>query len=252
MVGQVDSMGQLCAIVPFSSLCSWMRGTIPTTNFHMPDEIITLYTKESPADPVSCERSAYYDNAFTTYKDHYPALIDVFLFNKHSDVLLQKRGRNKRFNAGKLNTTVGGHINWGEQAKFSVIHECMEELGAPALAFPKDAYNQAFAKLQPYTHKAALLCEIKNFYRDFANDPIESRRTIKDRIWLYFGRYDGPIEIPDRDSAGYEWISLDALQKEFQQHPEQFTDGLKAFTETFGDEMENFVRTFCQNQPASL
>jgi len=58
----------------------------------MSDEIITLYTKEDPDKPIPCNRKEYYDNDFSIYKDHYPALIDVFLFNKHGDVLLQRRG----------------------------------------------------------------------------------------------------------------------------------------------------------------
>ncbi len=212
------------------------------------DEIITLYVKEAPDAPLSCGRTEYYDNDLTTYKEHYPALIDVFLFNRHGDVLLQKRGRHKRKNPGKLHTTVGGHISWGEKADFSVIHECMEELGAPALVFSKDEYMQAIAKLGAYTHKAALLCKMGEFFRNLSEDAIESRRDIKDRLWLYFGRYDGPIEIIDRESAGYEWVDLDTLEQEFQLYPNQFTEGLKQLVEDYGSEMREFVRTFTQKK----
>ena len=120
-------------------------------------------------------------------------------------------------------------------------------MGAPALVFSKQGYEQAFTKLEAYTHKTALLCEIGEFFRNYSNDSIESRRGIKDRIWLYFGRYDGPIEIPDRESAGYEWIDLDTLEKEFQTNPNQYTDGLKLYVENFGGEMRKFV---LQQNPA--
>lgn len=170
----------------------------------MSDEVITLYTKEKPNNPVSCDRTKYYDHDFTTYKDHYPALIDVFLFNKFGDVLLQRRGRNKRNNPYRLHTTVGGHINWGEKPEFSLVRECMEELGAPVLVFSQGVYSEALKKLKDYTHKAALVYEIKEFFRNYSDSQVKDRRGIKDRIWLYFGRYDGPIEIPDRESAGDE------------------------------------------------
>ena len=215
-------------------------------NPNMPAEIITLYTKDTPHQPQQCERGDYYQNDFTTYRNHYPALIDVFLFNAHGDMLLQKRSRHKRKNPGRLHTTVGGHINWGESPAFAVTHECMEELGAPSLVFPKADYAQAFAKLHPYTKKVALLCEINENYRDHTNDAIESRRNIKDRIWLYFGRYDGPVEIPDRDCSGYEWIDLATLKNEFASKPEAFTDGIRVFVETHENEMQEFIRDYCR------
>jgi isopentenyldiphosphate isomerase len=212
----------------------------------MPDEIITLYTKESPDSPVACARNEYYDNDFTKYANQYPGLIDVFLFNSHGDVLLQKRGRMKRSNPGRLHTTVGGHINWGENASFSVVHECMEEVGATALVFPKEKFDQAYQKLKPYTNKAALLREESVFFRDFRDDPDESRRYIKDRIWFYFGLYDGPIDTPDRQSAGYEWIDLKTLKEEFLKKPDDFTAGLKTYIENYGTEMEKFIETYCK------
>lgn len=121
----------------------------------------------------------------------------------------------------------------------------MEELGAPALVFSKERYDQAFEKLSPYARKAALICEAGSFYRNYADDPIEGRRTIKDRIWLYFGRYHGPVEIPDRSSSGYEWMDLATLKQEFSSHPDAFTDGIKLYVEEYGEAMEAFVDTYC-------
>lgn len=211
----------------------------------MPDELITLYLQGAPDQPIQCGRTEYYDHDFTTYKQHHPAIIDVCLFNVHGDLLLQKRGRDKRFNPGKLHVTVGGHVNWGEEASFSVVHECMEELGAPAIVFSKEKFEQAVTKLGPYAHRAALLYEVADFFRDLSSDPIESRRSIKDRIWFYFGLYNGPIENPDRSSAGYEWMDLEALKKELNEHPEQFTDGMLLYLETYGEAMQEFVAKYC-------
>ncbi len=210
----------------------------------MPEEIITLYLREELETPVACSRTEYYRNDFTRYHAHYPALIDVLLFNQYGDLLLQKRGRTKRIHGGKLHTSIGGHVAWGEQPDFCVIHECLEELGAPALVFSKERYPAAVHALADYTHRTALVCEIETFFRDYREDIIEDRRDIKDRTWLYFGLYDGPIEIPDRSSAGYEWIDLDTLQHEFIAHPEQFTPTLKLFVKDFGEQMKEFIRTY--------
>lgn len=215
------------------------------------EELITLYTREAPSEPILCARKDYYDNDFTTYQGHYPALIDVFLFNKSGEILLQRRGLNKRANPGKLHTSIGGHINWGEKPEFSLVHECMEELGAPTFLFAEDNYDQAIKKLEPYTHKAALVKEIKEFFRNYSKSDIENQRYIKDRIWLYFGRYDGVTEPPDEEVAGYEWFNLNNLSKEMEEKPDQFTAGIKIYFNEFNDEMRGFVSKYCKaNDPS--
>jgi len=213
----------------------------------MEDELITLYTREEPMEPVLCARKEYYDNDFTKYGEHYPALIDVFLFNKSGEMLLQRRGFNKRANPGKLHTSIGGHVSWGEKPEFCLVHECMEELGAPTFLFSNDAYDSAVKKLEPYTHKAALVKEVKEFFRNYSQSEIENQRKIKDRIWLYFGRYDGPTEALDEEVAGYEWFNLDTLGREIGNKPDQFTSGLVLYFNDFKDEMKSFVNKYCKN-----
>lgn len=213
--------------------------------FHyMTEEIITLYLADTPDTPVSCARMEYYDNCTTTYGKHHPGIIDVLLFNAHGDVLLQKRGRNKRVNPGKLSVTIGGHISWGDNADLTVVQESLEELGAPAMVFSPETFANAYEKFGEYTSKMALICNTCVYFRDFSEHPIEQRRDIKDRVWLYFGRYDGPIAIPDRQSAGYEWIDLDTLEREFQAHPEQFAENIKHHVEEHGDAMWEFVKRY--------
>lgn len=212
----------------------------------MSDELLTLYTKEEPEKAIKCGRAEYYDNDFTTYKNHYPALIDVFLFNNFGEVLLQRRGRNKRKNPYRLHTTIGGHINWGEEPSFSLVHEAIEELGAPVLLFSKDEYDGAVKKLYNYTNKAALVYNVKEFFRNFPDSNDEDKKTIKDRIWLYFGLYNGPVDTPDRESAGYEWTSLDVLKEEIATNPSQLTSGLIEFFETFEEDMRAFTEKYCR------
>jgi len=153
-------------------------------------------------------------------------------------------GRDKRKNPYKLHTTVGGHINWGEKPEFSLVHECLEELGAPALLFSRSEYSEAVKKLRGYNRKAAVVYEVKEYFRNFSDSGIQERRDIKDRIWLYFGLYDGPIETPDRHSAGYEWIDFRTLEAEIRANPQQFTSGLIAYCEELREEMKAFVKKF--------
>lgn len=211
------------------------------------DEQLVIYAKDNPDEPLAVGRTDYYDNRYGRYKDKYCAIIDIILFNSRGEILFQKRGRNKRNGAGLLHTTVGGHINVGEVASFTVVHECIEELGAAALAYPKESFGQAFAKLGAYTEKAALLCSIGDFYLDYpAKNPNDG--NIQDRIWFYLGRYDGPIENPDRSCAGYEWMDLATYRQELSAHPEQFTYSLKYYFDKFATELEAFAKNYCRGQ----
>jgi len=62
-----------------------------------------------------------------------PALIHrvahVMIFNTQGDLLLQKRSMNKDIGPGKWDTSVGGHVNPGEDVYSAAVREMNEELG---------------------------------------------------------------------------------------------------------------------------
>jgi isopentenyldiphosphate isomerase len=56
-------------------------------------------------------------------------VVHVLVFNKEGKLLLQKRSINKDVAPGKWDTSVGGHINPGEEPLDAAIREMEEELG---------------------------------------------------------------------------------------------------------------------------
>lgn len=56
-------------------------------------------------------------------------VVHVLVFNKKGDILLQKRSMNKDVAPGKWDTSVGGHVNPGEDLLSSAMREMDEELG---------------------------------------------------------------------------------------------------------------------------
>ncbi len=178
------------------------------------------------------------------YKGQHCALVDVFLFNKNGEMLMQKRGRNKRNGAGKLHTSVGGHINPGEEPSFTVVHESIEELGVPAMVFSKAHFDQAYGKLKSYTDKMSILCEVGDYFLDYPSYET-GKGNIQDRIWFYFGRSDGPIENPDGSCAGYEWMDMESYAQEVLKNPEQFTFPFRTYMEKFSQDISEFVKRHC-------
>ncbi len=62
-------------------------------------------------------------------------VIHVHILNSKGEVLLQKRSKKKRIQAGKWDTAVGGHISYGEDIKTALVRETQEELGLRELDF---------------------------------------------------------------------------------------------------------------------
>lgn len=56
-------------------------------------------------------------------------VVHVMVFNKQGYLLLQKRSMNKDIGPGKWDTSVGGHVNPGEDVYSAAVREIGEELG---------------------------------------------------------------------------------------------------------------------------
>jgi isopentenyl-diphosphate delta-isomerase type 1 len=55
--------------------------------------------------------------------------VHLFVFNKRSEVFLQKRSASKDIQPGKWDTSVGGHVALGESPADAVAREMVEEIG---------------------------------------------------------------------------------------------------------------------------
>ena len=56
-------------------------------------------------------------------------VVHLHLFNSKGELYLQKRAMNKDIQPGKWDTSVGGHVDYGEEMKSALLREASEELG---------------------------------------------------------------------------------------------------------------------------
>ena len=56
-------------------------------------------------------------------------VVHVMVFNTQGSLLLQKRSRDKDIAPGRWDTSVGGHVNLGEDVYDAAVREMQEELG---------------------------------------------------------------------------------------------------------------------------
>jgi isopentenyldiphosphate isomerase len=82
-------------------------------------------------------------------------VVHVLVFNKKGDLLLQKRSLNKDVAPGRWDTSVGGHVNPGEDLLEAAMREIQEELG---ISYCKPEF------LYTYTHSNAYETELVYTY----------------------------------------------------------------------------------------
>lgn len=210
------------------------------------EEMIVLYDKSAPGVPIFVSRTEYYAHEHDTYRGKFVAVVDVLLFNSRGELLLQRRGRQKKFNPYKLHTTVGGHVNAGESPDLAMTIECIEEVGAALVIVPKDNFKTAMEKCAPYTRSVAIGFMEEDYFRDCATDPALQNTTINDRSYFYLGLYDGPFSSPDHDSAGYEWMDMKTLDAEMARGKEQFTDGFCAHVTRHRRAINELTQQYCK------
>ncbi len=89
----------------------------------MNDEIFAVVNKE---DQVvgQASRKEVHGNPALIHR-----VVHVLVFNKQGELYLQKRSLNKDVQPGKWDTSVGGHVDLGEDYRKAALREMHEELG---------------------------------------------------------------------------------------------------------------------------
>ncbi|MDR0860216.1 MAG: NUDIX domain-containing protein [Candidatus Peribacteria bacterium] len=69
--------------------------------------------------------------------------IRLFLMTSAGRLYVQKRSKYKDGNAGMYDKTVGGHVVAGDSFTMTVVKECAEELGFPAVVASEQEFFNA-------------------------------------------------------------------------------------------------------------
>ena len=115
-------------------------------------------------------------------------VVHLHVFNSRGEVYLQKRPEWKDIQPGKWDTSVGGHIDYGETPEQALIREVREELGIT----------------------------------DFTSERIgkyvfESRRE-RELVYVHRTIYDGPIKPSTEELDGGRFWTLDEIRQSLGQN----------------------------------
>jgi isopentenyldiphosphate isomerase len=133
------------------------------------------------------------------------SVVHLHVFNSAGELFLQKRSMTKDIQPGKWDTSVGGHVDYGENIETALYREVREELG--------------IIDFEP------VFMERYKFVSDREAELVNSYYTI----------YDGPIQIdPEEISEGKFWtieeinasIGTDIFTFNFEQEWEKIKERL--------------------------
>ena len=144
----------------------------------------------------SAQRSEIHGNPSLLHK-----VVHVLVFNREGNLLLQRRSQNKDVAPGKWDTSVGGHVEAGEDLLKSCKREMQEELGITGYE-PEYLYS--------YIHRNNYESELVSTYRCVYNGEIVHNTTEIDEI-----RFWKIQEI--KESMGHKIFS-DNFEDEFRNY----------------------------------
>jgi len=125
----------------------------------------------------------------------------IFVFNGNDELLLQKRAPSKPLWPNYWSNTCCSHPRWGETMEQAVERRLEQELG--------------------------FTCPLEFLYKFKYHAQYGALGAEHEYCWVYYGRYDGPIDVNVSEIADWRWVGVDALEAELKAEPERFTPWFK-------------------------
>ena len=122
--------------------------------------------------------------------------VHVFVFNKHGDLLLQKRSALKDLCPGLWDSSVSGHLDSGEGYEDAAVRELAEEMGIIAASAPEE-----IARVAPRPE------------------------TGWEHVRLYRTRHDGNLRFPSAEVDAAMWFPLSEIAAWIAGRPMDFAPG---------------------------
>jgi isopentenyldiphosphate isomerase len=110
-------------------------------------------------------------------------VIHLHVYNAKGEWLLQKRSQNKDIQPGKWDTSVGGHVDYGETIEKALFREAYEELG------------------------------IKDFVPEFIRSYIHESEIEKEMVYSYKTVYDSSFRWSREEIDEIRFWSVEEIEK---------------------------------------
>jgi isopentenyl-diphosphate delta-isomerase len=125
----------------------------------------------------------------------------IFVFNRRNELLLQQRSPAKLLWPSYWSNTCCSHPRRGEAMEDAVSRRLVQELGFD--------------------------CPLEFLYKFKYQAQFGSVGAEREYCWVYYGRYDGAVDVNVSEIANWRYIGIDALERELAAAPDTFTPWFK-------------------------
>jgi len=125
----------------------------------------------------------------------------VFLFNKEGKMLLQQRSLNKYHSPGQWTNTCCSHPRENETYLQGAKRRLQEELG--------------------------ITCDLEEKFHFIYKADVGKQLIEHELDYVFTGNFDGEVNLNPEEVSAVRYISIEELEKEMTNHPENFTEWFK-------------------------
>jgi isopentenyl-diphosphate delta-isomerase len=125
----------------------------------------------------------------------------IFVFNRNNELLLQQRSPSKMLWPNFWSNTCCSHPRRGESMDLAVSRRLTQELGFD--------------------------CPLEFLYKFKYQAQFGTIGAEHEYCWVYYGRYDGRVDVNVNEIAAWRYIGIDALERELAAAPDTFTPWFK-------------------------
>jgi isopentenyl-diphosphate delta-isomerase len=125
----------------------------------------------------------------------------IFVFNGDNELLLQKRSAEKLLWPNYWSNTCCSHPRRGESMDLAVSRRLSQELGFE--------------------------CPLEFLYKFKYHAEYGAVGAEREFCWVYYGRYDGPLDVNVSEIADWRFIGVADLERELADAPQTFTPWFK-------------------------
>lgn len=210
-------------------------------------EIINTYSFAQQEQLIPMNRDVFYAEQIAyaeSWKipDKYVEVVNVFLFNEHGELIVQKRSRDKKHNPNLLDKSMGGHIKCGDTPSLTVMVETVQELQTPSIVLnTKIDFLKTYKTLEQYLSTTAILEYITTIDSVIPKIIQGKSVPIGNRTHVFFGIYGGKVKNVDREAKGILYYWLDDLLEEMRDFPETFTQDMHYYMSQYIEDMRDFL-----------
>lgn len=210
-------------------------------------EMVNTHPIDDPERLVPMNRKKFYEEQVEVFKETgHPSksvdVVNIFIFNSKGELLVQKRSYSKSHNPGLLDKSMGGHVQYGDTRDFTVMVETVQELQTPSIVLKSKAdFDKTYDILNGYLETLAIIqyadAEVFHMKKIIENEEV----IIANKVFLYFGIYNGRVRPSDGEAQGVLWYSLEDLDNEMEHQPQLFTGDIHTYMKTYRKEIEAFI-----------